>query len=131
MTELDAPQDTPDFGFSVEHDDTTSQDASSPDSDEAASLRTLGISETDLGDLLEGYVMLGDGAEIVFGRRYGSTLVDVHRYPDASPPPYRAFIQDKIRERFVPQNDRTAPVPSGVTPEALDVRAVAAALGPG
>ena len=41
------------------------------------------------------------------------------------------FIQDKIRERFVPQNDRTAPVPSGVTPEPLDVRAVAAALGPG
>lgn len=66
------------------------------------------ISRRDLDFLFQGYVVVRKEGEMVFGRSYGSTLVDVHRYDtEHTRQAYLAFAKDKIRERFSPSSDDT------------------------
>lgn len=71
----------------------------------------------DFGHLLRGYACFLDRGDVVFGRPYGARMVDRHSYPsggdlDAA---YRSFLQDKIREGFLPQAELAGELPRGVT----------------
>lgn len=69
---------------------------------------TPAITRRDLDFLFQGYVVVRLTNETVFGRSYGSTLVDVHRYPtDHTRQAYLSFAKDKIRERFSPSSEDT------------------------
>jgi hypothetical protein len=76
----------------------------------------------DFGFLLKGYAWFVEKREAVFGRPYGTRMVDRHVYvhtgdPDAA---YMAFLQDKISEGFVPRADLIGDLPRGVTLMPLD-----------
>ncbi len=73
--------------------------------------------------LFEGYVTYRESADrVVFGRPYGSTVLDRHVYTWEGDIGrcYRAFLRDKVAEGFVPRTDLTGRLPPGVTPKPLD-----------
>ncbi|MFN7147801.1 MAG: hypothetical protein ACK4YP_28785, partial [Myxococcota bacterium] len=72
--------------------------------------------------LLKGYACFFEKKEAVFGRPYGTRIVDRHVYPYAGDPDeaYLAFLRDKIREGFVPRADMMGDLPRGVTLMPLD-----------
>jgi hypothetical protein len=73
--------------------------------------------------LLEGYACFFSRDDAVFGRPYGTLMVDRHVYPyvgDAEPA-YHAFLVDKIKEGFVPRSELTGELPRGVTLMPLDL----------
>jgi hypothetical protein len=71
----------------------------------------------DFGYLLRGYACFLDRGDVVFGRPYGARMVDRHSYPSAGDldAAYRSFLQDKIKEGFLPQTELTGELPRGVT----------------
>lgn len=83
----------------------------------------------DFDFLLKGYAVFFDRKEAVFGRPYGTRIVDRHVYPyqgdaDAA---YRSFLKDKIQEGFVPRADLIGDLPRGVTVMPLDTDKLQAA----
>jgi hypothetical protein len=76
----------------------------------------------DFDFLLKGYACFFDKREAVFGRPYGTRIVDRHSYPYQGDPDsaYRTFLQDKIREGFLPRGDMVGDLPRGVTLMPLD-----------
>jgi hypothetical protein len=76
----------------------------------------------DFDFLLKGYACFFDKKEAVFGRPYGTRMVDRHAYPYAGDPDdaYLDFLRDKIREGFVPRADMVGDLPRGVTLMPLD-----------
>ncbi len=76
----------------------------------------------DFDFLLKGYACFFEKKEAVFGRPYGTRIVDRHVYPYSGDPDaaYLAFLQDKIREGFVPRADMMGDLPRGVTLMPLD-----------
>ena len=77
----------------------------------------------DFDYLLKGYACYFERTSAVFGRPYGTRMIDRHTYSyggDAERA-YREFLQDKIKEGFVPQADLTGDLPRGVTLMPLDV----------
>ncbi len=80
-------------------------------------------STIDFAFLLKGYACFFERAEAVFGRPYGTRIVDRHAYPYAGDPDdaYTAFLQDKIQEGFVPKADLIGDLPRGVTLMPLDI----------
>ncbi|MDP2315719.1 MAG: hypothetical protein Q8P41_22670 [Pseudomonadota bacterium] len=80
----------------------------------------------DFDFLLKGYACFFAKKEAVFGRPYGTRIVDRHVYPyrgDADEV-YVAFIRDKIQEGFVPRADMIGDLPRGVTVMPLDLGAM-------
>lgn len=71
----------------------------------------------DFDHLFRGYCFYLDDLNAVFGRPYGGRMVDRHQYPYTGDieQVYRSFLQDKIREGFVPQTDLTGDVPATMT----------------
>jgi hypothetical protein len=83
----------------------------------------------DFDFLLKGYAVFFEKKEVVFGRPYGTRLVDRHVYPYSGDVDgaYRAFLEDKIREGFVPRADLIGDLPRGVTVMPLDMGKLQAA----
>ena len=86
-------------------------------------------SEMDFDILLRGYCGFLDGARMVFGRPYGSRIVDRHdyAYDGDMDGPYRLFLQDKVAEDFVPRTEQVGDLPRGVTLAPLDPERLASA----
>ncbi|MDP2309960.1 MAG: hypothetical protein Q8P18_28335 [Pseudomonadota bacterium] len=80
----------------------------------------------DFDFLLRGYACFFDKKEAVFGRPYGTRIVDRHVYPYRGDPDevYAAFLRDKIQEGFVPHSERIGDLPRGVTVMPLDADAM-------
>ncbi|MES2643531.1 MAG: hypothetical protein V4850_28865 [Myxococcota bacterium] len=80
----------------------------------------------DFDFLLKGYACFFDRKEAVFGRPYGTRIVDRHVYPYRGDPDevYSAFLRDKIQEGFVPLSERIGDLPRGVTVMPLDAEAM-------
>lgn len=80
----------------------------------------------DFDFLLKGYACFFDRKEAVFGRPYGTRIVDRHVYPYRGDPDevYAAFLRDKIEEGFVPLSERIGDLPRGVTVMPLDAEAM-------
>jgi len=82
------------------------------------------VSSSDIATLFDGYVVVCDGTGCyTFGLRDGRELRDAHSYEtggdgDAA---YRAFVQAKVAEGFVPRLDLWSPLPTDVAPQDLDV----------
>lgn len=76
----------------------------------------------DFDFLLKGYACYFERREAVFGRPYGTRMVDRHAYPWSGDPDaaYVAFLRDKIREGFVPRAELVGDLPRGVTLMPLD-----------
>lgn len=80
------------------------------------------ISRADLDFLFQGYVVVSAEGGFIFGRAYGSTLVDVHRYLlDEPTEAHLAFARDKIRERFSPASDETLTLSGRDRPEPVSL----------
>ncbi|MCB9778319.1 MAG: hypothetical protein H6742_07130 [Alphaproteobacteria bacterium] len=81
------------------------------------------IDGVELSSLFEGYVVVRDDeGGFIFGLRDGDQIRDAHSYetgadPDAA---YRAFVQAKVAEGFVPQLELWSPLPAGHEPANLD-----------
>ena len=104
------------------------------DSEAPAPTMPLGLGMADLRYLFEGYVHFLDGsASIVFGRRYGERVLDRHVYEFQGDlvAVYRSFLMDKVDEGFVPRTDLVGDLPSGVTPEAIDLNRMGAVASGG
>jgi hypothetical protein len=84
--------------------------------------REIGGAGIDFDFLLKGYAWFFEKREAVFGRPYGTRIVDRHVYPFGGDPDaaYAAFLQDKIGEGFVPRADLVGDLPRGVTVMPLD-----------
>ncbi len=75
----------------------------------------------DFRYLLAGYCWYIDGSTTVFGRTYGRRLLDYHRFPCTQPEEaHLLFLQQKIREGFLPQPDLVGDPPLGLRPQPLD-----------
>ncbi len=77
----------------------------------------------DFNFLLAGYACYVERDRVVFGRPYGTRLVDMHAF-DADgnlDRAYLAFVQAKIREGFVPQTELSGELPRTVTVMPLDL----------
>lgn len=78
--------------------------------------------DIQLEQLLRGYCSFVDGGQVVFGRPFGSRIVDRHAYPyrgdldDA----YRTFLEAKLADGFIPRNEQVGDLPRGVTLAPLD-----------
>lgn len=83
----------------------------------------------DFGFLLNGYACYVEHERVVFGRPYGTRLIDHHTYDTGSnlDRAYQAFLEDKIREGFIPQTEMVGELPRGVTVMPLDPERLAAA----
>jgi hypothetical protein len=75
--------------------------------EDATTRREKKVGGSDLDIVFDGYVMFQEKGEVIFGRRWGAQLTDVHAYaaPDIRVA-YAHFLIDKIREEFLPQNER-------------------------
>jgi hypothetical protein len=92
------------------------------DSASLASGRRRALATLDFDFLLRGYACFVLRGEAVFGRPYGTRVVDRHVYAysgdlDAA---YMAFLKDKIAEGFVPRSELMGDLPRGVTVMPLD-----------
>ncbi len=85
-----------------------------------------GAMSMDFDYLLKGYACFFERKEAVFGRPYGTRIVDRHVYPYRGDPDevYAAFMRDKISEGFVPRADMIGDLPRGVTVMPLDLEAM-------
>jgi hypothetical protein len=83
----------------------------------------------DFGFLLNGYACYVEHERVVFGRPYGTRLIDLHSYDTQSnlDRGYQAFLRDKIREGFIPQTEMVGELPRGVTVMPLDSERLATA----
>ncbi len=83
----------------------------------------------DFGFLLNGYAVFVERERVVFGRPYGTRLIDLHAYDTGGnlDRAYQMFVQAKIREGFIPQTELTGDLPRGVTVMPLDLDRVKAA----
>ncbi len=82
-----------------------------------------GVAAGEIANLFDGYVVVRDMTGCyTFGLRDGSQLRDAHSYETGgdSDAAYRAFVQAKVAEGFVPRLDLWSPMPSGGDPSALD-----------
>lgn len=104
---------------------TTPAEADASGVTEVHSSRSISRS-VDFDFLLKGYACFFDRKEAVFGRPYGTRIVDRHVYPYHGDPDevYSAFLRDKIREGFVPLSERIGDLPRGVTVMPLDVESM-------
>jgi hypothetical protein len=84
------------------------------------------VASLDFEFLLKGYACFFDKKEAVFGRPYGTRIVDRHVYPyrGDSEEVYMAFLKDKLTEGFVPRADMMGDLPRGVTVMPLDAEAM-------
>ncbi|MFT5586500.1 MAG: hypothetical protein ACI9VR_004099, partial [Cognaticolwellia sp.] len=93
----------PDLGL-----DLDLEEPDMPFDSEPSSPSQSAISRRDLDFLFQGYVVVRTEGAMIFGRSYGTTLVDVHRYDiEQTQKAYLSFAKDKIRERFSPSSDAT------------------------
>lgn len=71
----------------------------------------------DFDSMFKGYSFYLEEELIVFGRPYGTRMVDRHIYDCGSnvEEGYRRFLEDKIREGFVPQTDLGGEIPPGTS----------------
>jgi hypothetical protein len=82
-----------------------------------------GVVARQLAGLFDGYVVVSDEAGcFTFGLRDGHQIRDAHSFEtggdgDAA---YRAFVQAKVAEGFVPRLDLWSPLPTEGRPVALD-----------
>lgn len=75
----------------------------------------------DFRYLLAGYCWYVDGSTTVFGRIYGRRLLDYHRFASSQPEEaHLLFLQQKIREGFLPQPDLVGDPPLGLRSQPLD-----------
>ena len=77
----------------------------------------------ELASLFGGYVVVTDDFGcLTFGLRDGSQLRDAHSYETGGDPEaaYRAFVQAKVAEGFVPRLDLWSPMPAEGVPQPLD-----------
>ncbi len=83
----------------------------------------------DFGFVLNGYACYVMHERVVFGRPYGTRLIDHHSYDTGSnlDRAYQGFLQDKIREGFIPQTEMVGELPRGVTVMPLEPERLAAA----
>jgi HEAT repeat protein len=93
-----------------------------PGSDAAQQKAKKKTAGSDLDIVFDGYVVFQDKGELVFGRRWGAQLLDVHAYAAADVRiAYAHFLMDKLAEEFLPQNDRQRMILPGRTLNKLDL----------
>ncbi|MBM4389513.1 MAG: hypothetical protein FJ090_00195 [Deltaproteobacteria bacterium] len=87
------------------------------------------LAAVDFGFVLNGYACYVLHERVVFGRPYGTRLIDHHAYDTGSnlDRAYQIFLQDKIREGFIPQTEMVGDLPRGVTVMPLEPERLAAA----
>ncbi len=87
------------------------------------------LAAVDFGFVLNGYACYVMHERVVFGRPYGTRLIDHHAYDTGSnlDRAYQSFLQDKIREGFIPQTEMVGELPRGVTVMPLEPERLAAA----
>jgi hypothetical protein len=90
--------------------------------EDGAARKDKKVGGSDLDIVFDGYVMFQEKGEVVFGRRWGAQLTDVHAYaaPDIRVA-YAHFLIDKIREEFLPQNERQKMILPSHTLNKLDL----------
>ncbi|MCB9793259.1 MAG: hypothetical protein H6741_11075 [Alphaproteobacteria bacterium] len=90
----------------------------------------LRLSAAEVAYMFNGYVLVRLGEEVVFGRRYGSRIIDAHGYPASQreDKSYLDFVTDKIREGFLPQTDMSRILEGGETIEELNLDLIGRAL---
>jgi len=91
--------------------------------EDATSRKEKKVGGSDLDIVFDGYVMFQEKGEVIFGRRWGAQLTDVHAYaaPDIRVA-YAHFLIDKIREEFLPQNERQRMILPSYTLNKLDLQ---------
>lgn len=83
----------------------------------------------DFNFLLAGYACYVERERVVFGRPYGTRLIDRHAFDTGGDldGAYQAFMEAKIREGFIPQTEMVGELPRTVTVMPLDPDRLAAA----
>jgi hypothetical protein len=91
--------------------------------EDATSRKEKKVGGSDLDIVFDGYFMFQEKGEVIFGRRWGAQLTDVHAYaaPDIRVA-YAHFLIDKIREEFLPQNERQRLILPSYTLNKLDLQ---------
>jgi hypothetical protein len=103
--------------------------AGSPSSSTTSSPRLRRAPAVDFGFILNGYAVFVERERVVFGRPYGTRLIDLHAYDTGAnlDRAYQLFVEAKIREGFIPQTELTGDLPRGVTVMPLDLERLKAA----
>ncbi len=129
-----AEEEAPESSEAEAADESPSTDE--PEAEQAASSKSaaaMGLGPADLRYLFEGYVEYLDGTAMVFGRRYGARILDMHSYEFEGDKDevYHRFLLDKIEEGFVPRTDLCCNLKPGIEPEDIDLERIGVVAGRG